>query len=310
MRKWKSLITIVIMLAANNTNAQLVLERTLILSNYPSGSSIEFADNKFFVIGDDATHLMVLNPNYNKVDSIQLFKGTGRISKNKKADIESSSLITKDGRQHILLLGSSSTPGRNTAFMYSLSKSNSIESISTKKFANRLLKAGLKELNFEGLASTPNNLIIANRGHMNNPTNQLIVTSLNFFNDQKKSAVNIINMNLEKTKAFAGVSGLTYVPSKDMLLFTASTENTSDTYSDGDVGDSYFGWISNFTTKLQAKEITPDGMINLSENNQSFKKQKIESVAVQDILKNELILHFVADNDNGQSTLFRARFTQ
>jgi hypothetical protein len=172
------------------------------------------------------------------------------------------------------------------------------------------MSSGLNELNFEGLAATANNMIISNRGHLGNPSNHFVVTDLNFWKNQKRAAINIININLkEKTKSFAGISGLTYVASKDILLFTASTEGTASTYDDGEISDSYLGWITNFSTKTALKEITADGLINLSDNNQTFKKQKIESVTLQEVQNNTLILHLVADNDNGQSKLFRVRLT-
>jgi hypothetical protein len=297
-------------MVANSTNAQLVLERTLLLSNYPSGSSIEVANNNFYIIGDDATHLLILNANYDKVDSIRLFKGDTRISKNKKPDIESSTMMSLGGSSNLLMMGSSSTKKREQLFIYNKSNNQSIESHSIKRFNKRLYSSGLKELNFEGLAATENNLIIANRGHLNNASNQLIVTDKAFWLNQKSAPIKILNLIINKeTKAFAGISGLNYIPSKDMLLFTASTESTTDTYNDGEIGDSYIGWIANFSKRIESDEITADGLINLSENNQSFKKQKIESVTVQEVQGNSLILHFVADNDNGQSRLFKARLT-
>ena len=310
MKKWTSLVGILLIVMGNKVQAQLILERSLLLSDYPSGSYIEFINNKLFVIGDDATYLMILNQNYNRVDSTRVFKGVTRISKNKKTDIESSAVVTANGNQQLLLLGSSSTKRRQQILLYPLDQGKAIESISIKQFNKRLLNSGLKELNFEGLAATADKIIVSNRGHLGNPTNHFIVTELNFWKNQKKAGINIININLEnKTKAFAGISGLSYVPSKDLLLFTASTESTSSTYNDGEINDSYLGWISNFSSKTKMKEITADGLINLSKNNQAFTKQKIESVTVQEVQGNTLILHLVVDNDNGQSTLFKARLT-
>jgi hypothetical protein len=310
MKKWKSLVGILLMVMGNNAHAQLILERTLLLSDYPSGSSIEFFDNRLFVIGDDATQLMILNPNYNKVDSVRLFKGADRISKNKKTDLESSAIVNASNQQNLLLLGSSSTKRRQQILLYPLNQGKTVESISIKQFNKRLMSSGLNELNFEGLAATANNMIISNRGHLGNPSNHFVVTDLNFWKNQKRAAINIININLrEKTKSFAGISGLTYVASKDILLFTASTEGTASTYDDGEISDSYLGWITNFSTKTALKELSADGFINLSENNQTFSKQKIESVTLQEVQNNTLILHLVADNDNGQSSLFRVRLT-
>jgi hypothetical protein len=54
----------------------LKLQKTLTLSDFPSGSAIEFYNNHLYLVGDDATQLLVLDPSYKKVDSIELFKSS------------------------------------------------------------------------------------------------------------------------------------------------------------------------------------------------------------------------------------------
>jgi hypothetical protein len=301
----------VAMMPANNLlQAQVILERTFFLQNFPSGSAIEFYQNKLYLIGDDATQILILNPDYKRVDSINLFKGNYRISKNKKVDLESSAIVVIKDQPHFFLLGSSSTPKREKLLLFPASLSPNIKSINIKRFNNRVTNAGVKDLNYEGLATVNEKLVLSNRGHINKPLNQFIITELNFYDNQKDVEINVIDINLDKaSKSFVGISGLTYVPAKDLLLFTASTESTINTYDDGEIEDSYLGWISNFSTKLNLNEIAPDGFINLAENNQSFKKQKVESVCVQEVQGNTLILHLIADNDNGRSTLFKMRLS-
>ena len=104
-----------------------------------------------------------------------------------------------------------------------------------------------------------------------------------------------------------GVSGLYYVEEKDLLLFTASEEDTPNALDDGKISDSYLGFIEKFSAKMEDKTITPNQLIKLSTINKIFIKQKIESVCVEKITGDEMILHLVADNDNGESRLFKVR---
>jgi hypothetical protein len=51
-----------------------------------------------------------------------------------------------------------------------------------------------------------------------------------------------------------------------------------------------------------------DTLFNLSTYDAGFSGEKIESVAVESVGKN-IILHLVADNDDGTSTLFKVRLS-
>ena len=53
--------------------------------------------------------------------------------------------------------------------------------------------------------------------------------------------------------------------------------------------------------------LQPDELVNLAEMHTAFQNEKIESVAVESAGR-DLILHLVADNDNGTSTLFKLSF--
>jgi len=67
------------------------LLKFLLLVDFPSGSSINYYDNKLYLVGDDATHILILDNDYRKVDSIKLFDNLEkRISKSQKTDLEAS----------------------------------------------------------------------------------------------------------------------------------------------------------------------------------------------------------------------------
>ena len=61
--------------------------------DYPSASAIEYFDEKLYVMGDDATNLLVLDTSLNIIDSIPLLSYPGkRIPKDIKPDLEASAL--------------------------------------------------------------------------------------------------------------------------------------------------------------------------------------------------------------------------
>ena len=93
-----------------------------------------------------------------------------------------------------------------------------------------------------------------------------------------------------------------------MLLLTASEEETKDAINDGMIGESYLGIIKRFSKRLNDTTLKPDQFIKLSDIHPEFSRQKIESVCAEKPGTDELILHLVADNDNGKSRIFKMRF--
>lgn len=106
------------------------------------------------------------------------------------------------------------------------------------------------------------------------------------------------------------LSGLTYSYKNDWLIFTSSTEDTDNAIDDGSIGDSYLGIIENASRKIGRKRIKVNALFNLSKLNRKFKGQKIESVCIQADKERRLKLHLVADNDKGDSYLFKIRLKE
>jgi hypothetical protein len=42
---------------------------SLLLTDFPSGSSINYYDGKLFLVGDDANDILILDTDYKKIDS-------------------------------------------------------------------------------------------------------------------------------------------------------------------------------------------------------------------------------------------------
>ena len=150
-------------------------------------------------------------------------------------------------------------------------------------------------------------MILANRGNRNDPNNYLIITGEDFWSQQKEAALRIVPIELTGSHSeFLGISELFYVESKDMILFTFTSEGTNNAYDDGVIGGSYIGWMKNVAAKLKQAKLRLDGMINLSDASNEFKNQKIEGICVERVGDDELLLHLISDNDNGETKLFKA----
>lgn len=281
-----------------------VLEEVKIFPSYPSASGFEKLNNKYFIIGDDAKNLLILDSSLNTIDSISLFPfSEQRIPKAVKADLESIS-VTKDNK--LFLFGSGSlSPYRNTGWLIYPNKKEK-QFIHLDTFYQRLYLNGIKELNIEGSCTIPGAMLLANRGNKDYPKNKLILTSDDFWNNQKDCPVSTIAIGTNKdTATFNGVSGMCYSNKSDQLILTVSTEDTRNSVDDGVIGKSYLWIVKNISSKKKWKAINPDKIIDLESLDHQFKGQKIESVCISKETSGFLHLILVADNDNGSSTIFR-----
>lgn len=290
-----------LLLACGNSH---MLKEVKTLTEYPSASGIEYFNNRVYLIGDDASDLLVLDSNLVIIDSIQLYSFTEkRIPKAIKPDLES---ITLTNDNKLLLLGSGSlAPYRNTAWLIDpLTKQK--DSIRLDTFYQRLKMNGLAEINIEGACAIPGNIVLSNRGSKGYPKNHLVFTSKQFCTQQTQSPISsvLIGSNTDSS-SFSGVSGMTYARKSDRLILTVSTEDTRNSMDDGAIGKSYLWIVNNISGKRRWKAINPDQVIDLDELDQRFKGQKIESVCITKETGEFLHLLLAADNDNGSSTLFK-----
>jgi hypothetical protein len=249
--------------------------------------------------------MLVLNTDYQEVDSIKLFDySEKRIPKIEKTDFETAVLVNDNDKIHLLALGSASTKEREKGMLIALDDMG-LQAFSTAEFIKRIKIA---EINIEGATCIGDHLILSNRGNNANPANHLIITEKNFWIRQKEAALSVLPIAIPfPTKEIPGVSEMCYVESRDILLFTMSSEATNNAYDDGVIGDSYIGWVNGINQKLQQPDIMLDGLINLSEVSAAFKGEKIEGLCIESANGDELILHLIADNDQGESRLFNVR---
>ena len=312
MRKWKNWLMagLIIMTSCKTLVTGLQVEKVLLLNDFPSGSSLEYYNNRLYLGGDDATRLLILDTGYNRADSIILFESDlTRIPKDLKADLEASAIINLNDQPHLLLIGSASMPTREKIIVIPLNDTANLQVQSTGTYFKRLVNSGISDINIEGATTAGKLLIMSNRGNLSRPNNQLVFTDTNFWLHQLTAPIDTAVIILPHTKRFTGISGLAYIEKNDLLLFTASTELTRNSFDDGDIGNSYIGWIKNISSQTRKKKILADGFINLTDVNNIFAKEKIESICVSHSQANTHTIHLVSDNDNGTSRLFRLRMT-
>ncbi len=279
-----------------NTKAQLTYISSTEVAEYPSGSTISFRNGHFYLMGDDAKSLVVLDASLFIKETINLFPGTAhRIQKVDKADIESSEWIG----EKLYLFGSGSvTTTRDSGFVFN-PEDRQVLRLDLGAFYRKMIDIGIPALNLEGAALVQSHLIFANRSNLSNNENYLLLNPVDHLLQDITKAIRL------KLPGDAGVSGLTYLPKEDVLIFTASEEDTGSTYDDGAIGGSYLGLINDISDKLVMDEIAPDQWMPLVDVHNDFIGQKIESVCAfkEDGDKTELLL--VADNDNGTTNVFR-----
>lgn len=280
------------------------------LDNYPSGSGIEFYDDKIYVVGDDSKDLLVMTKKWSKPGLINLFDtNEKRIPKAVKSDLEAMTVLSVDKKPHLLIIGSGATEKRNKALLMNL-KSNALQWLDLTVFYNRIKAAGINELNIEGIAEVYDYLVMVNRSNTTNPVNHLIITKSDFWKDQEKASLQTIVLDFENVNAAGlqlGVSGLTYSDKHEDLFLTISTEDTPNAIDDGKIGKSYLAIIENLYRKIgrEKGKIKINHLIDLPAADKRFEGYKIESVCIQSSKDHSVKMQLVADNDLGKTFLFK-----
>ncbi len=181
------------------------------LDNYPTGSGIEFYDDKIYIVGNDSRDLLVMNKKWSKPELINLFAGQDKkTAKSLKSDLETMTLLSIDKKQHLLIVGSGSNENRNKGVLLNL-KNSAISWLDLSVFYDRVRAGGIPALNIEGIAEVYDYLVMVNRGTEAKPGNHLIITKSDFWKNQEKTSLQIIDIDFENAIAAGtlGITGLT-----------------------------------------------------------------------------------------------------
>ncbi len=188
-------------------NAAITLLHTLLLPDFPSASAVEYRDGKLYLVGDDATCMIVLDRNYQLLHTIPLTDDpVKRMAKAEKPDFEASALITLHGKNYLMASGSLSTEKRSKLLLLPLPEANpeNIQYINyPDAFLQQLSSHGIGELNIEGATVIGDKLVFSNRGNETHPFNQLILTTPGFW-EKDNPALSVLPLTLVKAQTRSG----------------------------------------------------------------------------------------------------------
>ena len=268
---------------------------------YPSGSTICFMNDLFYIMGDDASQILILNDKLVEVERVPLFPKDEniRIPKATKADIEASVVIRQNGIDCILFLGSGSvSPHRDYAYLFE-PESKNIRRIDFSDFYDQL-RNQFAHLNIEAATMLGKSLALGIRANRSNPDNYIALAIPGKLSPEFQRTV-LLKLPVEHT----GISGMDYDGERDILFITFSSENTSNSYDDGEIGESYLAIIQEAADQIQKSELYISSLTKLSDLGPEFKFQKVEAVS---LTRDNRQLLMVADNDQGNTNLFRIGF--
>ncbi len=268
---------------------------------YPSGSTICLMNDLFYIMGDDASDILILNNKLVEVERVPLFPKDEniRIPKANKADIEASVVIRKKGIDCILFLGSGSvSPHRDHAYLFE-PESKSIRRVDFSDFYDQL-RNQFAQLNIEAATMLGNSLALGIRANRSYPDNYIVLAIPGKISPEFRRKV-LLKLPVEH----AGISGMEYDGVQDILFITFSSESTTNSYDDGEIGESYLAIIQDAADQIQKNELYISSLSKLGDLGTEFKFQKVEAVSLTGDNRQLLL---VADNDQGNTNLFRIGF--
>ncbi len=271
----------------------------------PSTSGIVKSGNNYYAIGDNSPFLFLLNEDFKVVSKspIHSFEHlTGEvIAKKLKPDFEAMEMISEN---EIIVFGSGSySSARDKFLMITIGDSISVKEYNITTFYENLKSLPIlenHELNIEAIAFLQGELYLFNRGR------NVIFTFV--YNELLAFFEGRISFPVPESTLFelpfingieAGFSGASAFLGSARLLFTASVENTPNTYDDGEVLGSFVGIIDiadNAVANVYRVVEIPDPSL------------KVESVTIHKEISNHTTnIVLVTDSDGGKSMVLTAR---
>ena len=283
-----------------------IIKKSQKLPNPSSASGIEYINGLYYIIGDDANALFVLDEQLKVQKTIPFFSGKAvqeHIPKKEKPDFECMSFVYVQEVPHILIMGSGSKANRKIAFLYNL-VTEEIQKLDYLAFYNTLEKDPLftlgAELNLEALSCTNDFVYLFQRGNIADKNTFLRFPVQDVLHPDTYEIYSTELQGIKQGKA--GFSGACFVLEWNAILFTASVELTKDAYNDGEVLGSTAGIIQNHSLKENVVITYPDGKPYIA---------KIESISVKKMLDaNTLLAVAVTDADGKESEIVELEITK
>ncbi len=270
------------------------------LENYPACSGIEFYDDKIYLVGEAATELLVMNKKWKKPGYIPLFAPIPKKSADAVMNgLEAMTLLSVDKKPQLLIIGSGTKYSRSQAVLLNL-KTKVPAFLDLGVFYERIKALGLTDLNIEGIAQVYDYLVLVHGGNHSNPDNYLIITTPDFWNNQKSATIQTVKIDFDP-KAPKGmyISGISYSDNHEDLFMTIHSATGE--------GKSWLGIIENMYRKIGREKITMriNQLVDLPAADSRFAGYTFEAVCIQSEKDHSMKLHFVADNTAGKSFLFK-----
>ncbi|MCW3116292.1 MAG: hypothetical protein JWM28_374 [Chitinophagaceae bacterium] len=277
------------------------------LESFPSGSGIEFFNGKIYLIGDDATDILVTNKRWKKQNEIKLSGNPEKNSFEKpKADLEAVAMLELEKENYLMVMYSGAKEPQKKGILVDV-KNDVINEFDYSIFYDRLKSSGISDLNIEGAVQVHEFLIFCNRVNKTNPVNQLIITEPDFFRRPAEAKIDLLDVDLSAYDGTIAISGLTYSYENDQLLFTTSMEDGLKEDANGIAAKSYLGIVENGYRKIWRHKMKVNELIDLPATHKEFKGRKVESVCIQSEKTRSIKLHMIGDNDKGESFLYKVR---
>lgn len=279
-----------------------------VLKEVPSASGLEIYNNKYYLVGDNSPFLFVLNEQMELAQKIVINSAQSEvIEKKQKPDFEAMTMIETKIQDEILIFGSGSKAiQRDGLVRVILGDTIQVQHFSLSKLYAKIKKVGSIDsdsLNIEAATADRKNLYLFNRGK-----NRIIVFKLKEFLSYINGVKHIPEPKIYKIrlpklhKIKAGLSGASIIANQKKIILTASVENTTNTYDDGEILGSFVGVIP--IKKLSKKKYVK--FVLITENKKPI-KIKVESVAVTGTDDNgNIYLKMVTDSDGKESEFIEA----
>lgn len=289
----------------NQDNMNCTINKRIHLVEIPSASGIEKFRDHFFIIGDNSPWYFETNENFEVVRKYPISPlpfPDSIIPKKKKKDLEAMTLIVENNDTSLLIFGSGSKyPLRYYGKKIDMLTHKAIEYDFTAFYRDLMEEAKLSEdeLNIEAAAVLNEKLYLFNRG-----VNKIIVVKLTSFlkflnGEKEKLKMKAYPVDLPEIDGLpAGFSGATADEKNNKIIFTASVENTDNTYDDGAVLGSFIGVLD---VEEIHPHIKPDCRL-IQENNKT-QHLKVESIVINKYLDKGTSYYLVTDSDGLESEL-------
>jgi hypothetical protein len=212
------------------------------ISGIGAASGLVYRGNSLFIISDNSTFLYEYNFNDKVLNKIKLFENSQEnLAKKDKADFESITLFNNK----LYLYGSGSKKKRNIRILYDL-ETQEIQEKNISQFYDKLCQTidlDNDDLNIEGIIIDEDYYYLFQRGNGTQAKNGIFIYA------KESEEVHFTSITLPKVKNIeATFTDAILVDGK--VYFLAACEDTTSTYTDGEIHGSFLGSMDLKTMEL------------------------------------------------------------